>query len=99
MRFVTDCVTCGRVVVPAGSITLVAHAGRTTRGTFPCPVCGHRCVVKVTPGTRSVLLARGAAVSDQASPHEPAPLTLADLAELRRLLADDDACRRLLTGQ
>jgi hypothetical protein len=99
MRFVTDCVTCGPVVVPAHDITLVAHAGRTTRGTFPCPVCGHRCVVRVTPGASSVLLARGAEVSDQGDQHAPAPFTLEDLKELRRLLADDDACRRLLTGR
>lgn len=98
MRFLTDCVTCGSVVVQAETMVLVLRDGDAGEALFDCPVCEHRRTVAVAPGARSALVARGAAVVAYRSTPDDGPLTTAHLAELQRLLADDDSCRRLIDG-
>ena len=81
-------------------------------GVFECPVCDGSQAVPVARVTAPALVARGAAVvSPPESPERttkqpgqpgqpeapgPAALTLDDLVELQELLADDEACRRML---
>jgi len=97
MRFITDCTDCGSVAVPATALGLVRQPAGDFHGVFDCPVCDDSQTVPVTRVTAPALVARGAAVVT-ASPPGPAPLTLDDLAALEALLADDEACRRILDG-
>ncbi len=96
MRFITDCSDCGSVVVPATELGLVRQPAGDFHGVFECPVCDGSQTVPVARVTAPALVARGAEVVAPASPQEPAALTQEDLAELQDLLADDEACRRLL---
>jgi hypothetical protein len=105
MRFITDCSDCGSVVVPATGLGLVRQPAGDFHGVFECPVCDGSQTVPVARVTAPALVARGAAVVSPTEPQEPAnavirseppALTLDDLAELQELLADDDACRRML---
>ena len=108
MRFITDCSDCGSVVVPATELDLVPQPAGDFHGVFECPVCDGSQSVPVARVTAPALVARGAAVvsppeaaepteqSERPDQPEPAALTLDDLAELQELLADDEACRRML---
>jgi hypothetical protein len=108
MRFITDCSDCGSVVVPATELGLVRQPAGDFHGMFDCPVCDGSQTVPVARVTAPALVARGAAVVPPAESSEPtdtsgptgqpeaAALTLDDLAELQELLADDEACRRML---
>jgi hypothetical protein len=103
MRFITDCVDCGSVVVPATALGLVRQAAGHFHGVFDCPVCDGAQTVPVARVAAPALVARGAAVvasgpkPDQAAEERSqAPLTVEDLAALQELLADDEACRRIL---
>jgi hypothetical protein len=96
VRFLTDCVSCGAVVVPADAILLAPHAETAAEGIFDCPVCDDLCMVPVSSGARSALIARGATVVSEPAAAVDGALSPAHLAELRRVLADDDACRRML---
>lgn len=98
MRLLTDCVACGCVVVSAGDMVMVTHAGASAHGVFDCPLCGRVRTVRVAPGVCSALVAQGAVVVTHPSPRADGPLTLLHLAELQRLLADDDGLRRLADG-
>jgi hypothetical protein len=95
MRLITDCTDCGSVAVPATALGLVRQPAGDFHGVFDCPVCDGSQTVPVGRVTAPALVARGAAVVTPTQP-EPARLTLDDLAELQALLADDDACRRIL---
>ena len=101
MRFITDCSDCGSVAVPASELGLVRQPAGDFHGVFECPVCDGSQAVPVARVTAPALVARGAAVvspresSEPTEQPEPA-LTLDDLAELQELLADDEACRRML---
>jgi len=105
MRFITDCSDCGSVVVPAAGLGLVRQPAGDFRGVFECPVCDGSQTVPVARVTAPALVARGAAVVSPATsqqpqetpaPAAPAALTQDDLDALADLLADEDACRRLL---
>jgi len=95
MRFITDCADCGSVVVPASDLGLVRQPSGDFHGVFDCPVCDDAQTVPVARAAAPALVARGAEVvtGPQAG---AAPLTLDDLARLRELLSDDEACRRFL---
>ncbi|HWL97544.1 MAG TPA: hypothetical protein VNP20_09365 [Nocardioidaceae bacterium] len=99
MRFLADCADCGSVVLTADAIVLTAREAESTEGTFDCPVCQRVCTVTVSNGAQHALVARGAVL---VTPIPPAadddPLTMEHLAELQRLLDDEDACRLLLDG-
>jgi hypothetical protein len=96
MRFITDCAECGSVVVPATEVGLVRQPSGDFHGVFHCPVCDGAQTVPVARAAAPALVARGAEVLTPAQQAEPAPLTLDDLAGLQELLADDEACRRIL---
>lgn len=102
MRFITDCSDCGSVVVPAADLGLVRRPAGDFHGVFECPVCDGSQTVPVARVTAPALVARGAAVVSRATSQQPqettawAALTQDDLDALEELLADEDACRRLL---
>ena len=98
MRVLTDCGDCGSVVLPADAILLVTHGDAPLQGVFDCPVCRRIRTVTIASGMKAVLIARGARVLAEPRPGEDAPLTLLDLAELQRLLEDDDSLRVLTDG-
>ena len=97
MRFLTDCRSCGRVVVAADAVMVSrGQPGEADQGVFDCPVCDRLCAVRVSPGAVSALVARGAVVIERRRTREDGPLALSDFLELQRLLADEDSCRQLL---
>lgn len=99
MRFLADCADCGSVVLTADAIVLTAHGSDSTQGTFDCPVCRRVCTVSVSNGAQHALVARGAVLVTPTQPTaDDDPLTLEHLAELQRLLDDEEACRLLLDG-
>ena len=99
MRFLADCADCGSVVLTADAIVLTVRGSDSTEGTFDCPVCRRVCTVSVSNGAQHALVARGAVLVTPTPPTAADdPLTLEHLAELQRLLDDEEACRLLLDG-
>jgi hypothetical protein len=97
MRFVTDCPDCGAVVLPATDITLVCRPGSCFEGRFECPVCQKVGATSVDLPVVPALVAQGAGVLRRTPTSVPV-LKPIDVAEFRRVLDDDEACRRFLDG-
>jgi hypothetical protein len=97
VRFVTDCPNCGAVALPATGITLLSRTGSGFEGRFECPVCQQVGATSIDPPVVPTLVAQGAGVLTQTHTGVAA-LTPDDLAEFRRVLDDDEACRRFLDG-
>jgi len=99
MRFITDCRDCGAVVLGAEAVALVESPGAESgQAVFDCPVCLRVQEMALTPAAFAVLVACGVQVVDTGAAAPAAPLTLLHLADLQRLLADDEAWREVLGG-
>ena len=97
MRFITDCRDCGPVVLGAEAVALVDAPGEASaRAVFDCPVCLRVQEMALTGAAFAVLVACGVQVVGAGHGDPEAPLTLLHLADLQRLLSDDDAWREVL---
>jgi len=97
MRFVTDCPDCGAVALTATAFTLLSRPGSCFEGRFECPVCQKVGTTSVDLPVVPALLAQGAGVLAQTPTPVPV-LGPSDVADFRRVLDDDEACRRFLDG-
>lgn len=93
MRIIADCASCSSVVVPGGGLSLVQLSDGTFLAEFECPVCGQDQSIAVARVAAPALVARGAKL---VAWNRPPALSAGDLAAFKRLLADDEACRRQL---
>lgn len=84
------CPVCSDVAVDVLEVVVVRHPSHPDVFRFDCPRCGREVEKKAVGRVPEMLLAAGAGLV------EPAPLSLDDLAELRRDLDTDDWLDRLL---
>jgi hypothetical protein len=84
------CPACSDVAVVVHEVLVVRIPGQSDLFRFDCPRCGREVEKKAVGRVPELLLAAGAGLV------EPPPLSLDDLAELRRDLDADDWLDRLL---